>query len=244
MKRPIIPILVAVGLALLAGVLVFWYANSAEERAIDEQQAVSVLVTTADIAKGMRLSAAADAGLVESTQVSDKLAPTGALASVDGVTGTLIANDDIPAGQILLASSFGNEIAMPAGVDIPDGMMAMSVTLGDPQKVGSFLRPGSNIAVFNTMTTTSPEDPKAEPEVRTRLLLDRVEVLAIGTATTDSESVAPEDWANALVTVAVDQAQAEKLVHGAQTGALYLALLSDNTTLKPSAGVTNVTVFE
>lgn len=245
MKRPIIPILVAVGLALLAGVLVFWYANSAEERALDEQQAVSVLVTTADIAKGTTLAVAADAGLVESTQVSDKLAPSGALAAVDGMTGSLIANADIPAGQILLASSFGNEVVMPAGVEIPDGMMAVSVSLGDPQKVGSFLRPGSYIAVFNTMTTTSPEDPEAEPEVRTRLLLDRVEVLAVGAATTDgADSAAPEDWSNALVTVAVDQVQAEKLVHGVQTGALYLALLSDDTTLKPSAGVTNVTVFE
>lgn len=245
MKRPIIPILVAVGLALLAGVLVFWFANSAEDRALDDQQAVSVLVTTADVAKGTTLSAAADAGLLESTQVSDKLAPAGALATVDGVTGGLIANADIPAGQIVLASSFGTEVAMPAGVEIPDGMMAMSVTLGDPQKVGPFLRPGSNIAVFNTTTTTNPDDPEAEPEVRTRLLLDRIEVLAVGAVTTDgSESVTPEDWANALVTVAVDQVQAEKLVHGVQTGALYLALLSDDTTLKPSAGVTNVTLFE
>lgn len=245
MKRPIIPILVAIGLALLAGVLVFWFANSAEERALDEQTAVSVLITTADVAKGTSLSAAADAGLIESTQVSDKLAPASALASVTGLTGSLIATSDIPAGQIVLANSFANEVVVPAGVEIPNGMMAMSVTLGDPQKVGSFLRPGSYIAVFNTMSTTSPEAPDGEPVVRTRLLLDRVQVLAIGSVTAESgDSIAPEDWTNALVTVAVDQDQAEKLVHGAQTGALYLALLSDDTTLKPSEGVTNQTVFE
>lgn len=245
MKRPIIPILVAVGLALLAGVLVFWYANSAEDRALDDQQAVSVLITTADVVKGTTLSAAAEAGLIESTQVSDKLAPATALSSVDGTTGALVATSDIPAGQILLANSFATEAVVPAGVEIPAGLMAMSVTLGDPQKVGSFLRPGSYIAVFNTMSSTSPENPDAEPVVRTRLLLDRVEVIGIGAVTAESDdSIAPEDWANALVTVAVDQDQAEKLVHGAQTGALYLALLSDDTTLKPSEGVTNQTVFE
>ena len=245
MKRPIIPILVAVGLALLAGVLVFWYANSAEERALDEQAAVSVLVTTGDVLKGTTLSAAADAGLIESTQVSDKLAPATAIASIDGATGSLVATSDIPAGQILLSSSFGSEVVVPAGVEIPSGLMALSVTLGDPQKVGSFLRPGSYIAVFDTMTTTSPENPNAQPEVRTRLLLDRVQVLAIGAVTAESgDGVGPEDWSNTLVTVAVDQTQAEKLVHGVQTGALYLALLSDDTTLKPSEGVTNQTVFE
>lgn len=245
MKRPIIPILVAVGLALFAGILVFWFANTAEDRALGDQQAVSVLITTGDVTKGTTLSAAADAGLIQSTQVSDKLAPASALGSVDGTTGSLMATSDIPAGQIVMANSFANTLVVPAGVEIPNGLMAMSVTLGDPQKVGSFLRPGSYIAVFNTMSTTSPENPDAEPVVRTRLLLDRVQVLAIGGTTAESaDTIGTDDWSNTLVTVAVDQDQAEKLVHAAQTGALYLALLSDDTTLKPSEGVTNQTVFQ
>jgi hypothetical protein len=45
------------------------------------------------------------------------------------------------------------------------------------------------------------------------------------------------------VTVAVDQGQAEKLIHGIQAGVLYLALLGDNTSLESSAGVNNVSLF-
>jgi pilus assembly protein CpaB len=46
-----------------------------------------------------------------------------------------------------------------------------------------------------------------------------------------------------LVTVAVDQRQAEKLIHAAQTGAIYLALVTDSSKTAPGAGVDNRTVF-
>jgi pilus assembly protein CpaB len=45
------------------------------------------------------------------------------------------------------------------------------------------------------------------------------------------------------VHVAVDQAQAERLVHAVQTGTLYLALVNDSTTVTPGPGVTNKSLF-
>ena len=44
---------------------------------------------------------------------------------------------------------------MPAGTSgalpIPSGKVAMSVQLGDPQRVAGFVKPGSEIAVFVTI---------------------------------------------------------------------------------------------
>jgi pilus assembly protein CpaB len=46
-----------------------------------------------------------------------------------------------------------------------------------------------------------------------------------------------------VVTVAVTQNDAEKLIHGAQTGILYFALLTDSSDVKPGAGINGNTLF-
>jgi hypothetical protein len=46
-----------------------------------------------------------------------------------------------------------------------------------------------------------------------------------------------------LVTVAVTQEQAEKLIQGFQAGTPYMALLGENTSLKKSAGVSDADLF-
>lgn len=245
MKRPTVPILIAVGLAVLAGLAVFLYARGAEQRALQDQQAVPVYVSNDVIPAGTSLGSAVAQGLAGQTQVSDKLSPPGAIAAVDASNSALVAVGDIPAGQVLLAGDFVTEAQKTVSITIPDGLMAVSMVLGDPQKVGSFIRPGSYIAIFDTMTGISPDNPDAAAVLTTRPLLDRVEVLAIGAVTKDNAAAAtPDAWSNSLVTLALDQAQAEKLIHAIQTGSLYMALLGENTTLKPSVGVSDVDLFK
>ena len=50
--------------------------------------------------------------------------------------------------------------------------------------------------------------------------------------------------ATTMLTVAVDQGQAERLVHAAQTGSLYLALRDDSAKVSIGDGVTDRTLFE
>lgn len=242
MKRSSVPIVIALALAVLAGAGVFIFVRGAEDRALAQQQAVDVLVTDEVIPAGTTLGDALDRGLASQTQVSDKLSPPGAISSPDAQTQELLAVNDIPAGQVLLAADFAPTAARPAGVEVPDGMLAVSVVLEDPQKVGSFVRPGSLIAVFDT--TQDPQQQGGEPVMSTRPLLDRVEVIAIGSTTGDQESTTGDQWTSTLVTVAVDQRQAEKLIHGVQTGKLYLALIGDGATLKPSSGVNDLNLFQ
>jgi pilus assembly protein CpaB len=122
--------------------------------------------------------------------------------------------------------------------------MAVSVLLEDPAKVGQFLRPGSRIAVFDTVKVP-PAEGESEPVVQTLPLLDGIEVLAIGPTTQQQASTATDEtWQATLVTVAVDQAQAEKLIHGIQAGVLYLALLGENTSLESSPGVNNINLVK
>lgn len=243
MKRPVIPILIAIVLALAAGAAVYFYARSAEDRALASQQPVTALTSTTVIPMGTTLGQAEAEGLVTATQVPEDLRPADALASVNAANRDLVALTDIPAGQILLAPAFGAAPTQVAALRVPDGLMAVTVLLEDPGKVGSFLRPGSQVAVFDTVAR--PSDEAGLPMVfSTRPLIDRVEVLAVGAVTEEQEAAATaEDWSARLVTLAVDQKQAERLVHGTHTGVLTLALLGQDTTLTPSLGVNDADLF-
>lgn len=243
MKRPIIPIIIAVLLAIGAGFAVFLFASSSDSRAVADQQPVSVVVTTSEIPAGTSIGDAIDQGLIESTQVPDKLAPAGAMPSLDTANRSDVAVADMPSGQVVLAGAFAAELPDLTPLQVPEGQMAVSVLLEDPAKVGQFLRPGSKIAVFDTIKVP-PADGETEPVVQTLPLLDGIEVLAIGPTTQQqAASATDEAWAATLVTVAVDQAQAEKLIHGIQAGVLYLALLGENTSLERSSGVNNINLF-
>jgi len=68
--------------------------------------------------------------------------------------------------------------------------------------------------------------------------LPRVKVLAVSQAApTEARPTATSD--SLLVTIAVSQIDAERVIHVTQTGVLYLALLTDRSKTAPSPGIDN-----
>jgi pilus assembly protein CpaB len=65
-----------------------------------------------------------------------------------------------------------------------------------------------------------------------------------GSGASDETTAASGKKNEVSITVAVTQAQAEKLVHATQTGALYLGLLGTDSKVKPGAGVDNNSLFQ
>ena len=109
---------------------------------------------------------------------------------------------------------------------VPSGKIAISVELSDAGHVGSFLRPGSFITVFNTVASITL-GASGLPVRETRVLLTRAEVIGIaGFTVADDVDAVINDSTRFLVTVAVTQSEAERLVHGIQAGSLYFGLLS------------------
>ena len=135
-------------------------------------------------------------------------------------------------------------------------MIAMSLTLGDPQRVGNFVRPGSEVVVFDTHVPPAENGPgtntdqgAAPQPLTTRVLLDRVLVIAVGESTTTTPTTNPDGTTaaavpSALLTVAVDQTQAQTLIHALATGSLYLGLLGEGTEIVKSNGVTDANLFD
>lgn len=232
MKNRVLPLVVAFTLAVIAAISVFLYVGSTENRVLAQQQTAQVYVTAEQIPAGRTLQSALDAGQIRLTEVPSQNAPAGSVNVVDVSNGSLMALADIPAGQVVFAQAFGTEQPDASPLEVPEGKAAVTVELADPARVGSFLRPGSQIAVFATIENS------ADKSKTTKLLLDRVSVLAVG-PTTQPQETTQDAGASALITLAVDQTQAEKLIHGTQTGSLYFALLDAATKFTNDAGVTD-----
>ena len=123
-------------------------------------------------------------------------------------------------------------------------MIAISVSLSDTARVGSFIRPGAKVGIF--LTGTLP--PANEPT--TKLLMRDVLVLATGSTTTvapkaEGEEATPtEELPNTLFTLALTQKQAEKILFAQGLGELAFALLNENSDLKPGEGAMAADLFE
>lgn len=253
MKRWL-PIILAVLLAVIAAALVFFYIRGAEQRVIDEQQPVDVLVSTATVPRGITLGDAVAGGLVESTQVPADMAPTGAVGSVTPENSGLLAINQVNPGQILLITNFVAELPDVTPVSIPDGLLAIAISLGDVQRVGNFLRPGAEVVIFDTYDTgtgqPAPDGTVAPTELTTRVLVDRALVLGVGeTATAPTQTTNPDGTPvvqppSSLITLGVDQAEAEKIILASQTDSLYFGLLGDGTEIVKSNGTTAGNLFD
>jgi len=239
MGRRTLLLLAALVVAALGTTGVFLYVNGIDERAAADYRLVSVLVATSPIATGTTARDARDAGAFDQRQfLAGSLEGLNGLSDISGVADQ-VALAPIAPGMPITADMFGSPGDSPT-LPIPEGKMAVSVQLGDPARVAGFLEPGSKVAVF--VTTAASGGTDAGQQV-TRLLLPAVDVIAEGQATlapstTQQDDASAEQLPQALLTLAVDQLEAQKIVYGAQNGQMYFALLSDSSKPDKSLGAT------
>lgn len=261
MGRRIVAIFAAALVALLGVVAVLMYARGADSRAVASQNPASVYVVKSVVPAGTTLKDSVQSGLIIKTSVAAKGVPLGALTGVDGSNGGLFALSDIQPGEYVLADRFGTKPVGQKAIDVPAGQVAVSIALADPARVGTFLTPGSKIVLFDTYTPTetgaksgSTSGGAATKTIsqQTRVLLDDVLVIAMGEASltpaqapTNGEDKAQNTApvAGALMTVAVTPADANRLVHGIQTGNLYAALRGTDAKVDLGKVVSEASLF-
>ena len=264
MSRRILAGMAALALAAIGCLAVVAYVRAADQRAVAGREAVTVLVAAKRIPAGTTAAQIRDGGYVERVTMPAATVPKDALSAIDPSLDALAATADLQARQLLLRGIFGEPTRISGGLALPEGRLALSVELTAAARVAGYVRPGSKVAVFDTFTvlegkgrTPSGDGLASRHEYNqaTRVLLPRVEVIAVGErgtagAATSVAASGPalsakgaKDGATLLVTVAATQQEAERLVHAAQTGALYLALLDDTAKIDPGTGVDNHTLF-
>ncbi len=256
MNRRILVILVAVVLAFGGGFLVISYARNADARAVAEQAPAPVWVAQKLIPAGTTLKDAERTGLIVQTNVPAKAVPAGALQEINADNNALLAVNDVQAGEYLLAARFGTQPSGTKAIEIPSGMLAVSVSLSDPARVGKFVTPGSHIAIYQSYTIKDLSDtPQAklinENGVKgTSLLMGDVQVIAMGDAPLagaaaqplqDGQSPTSQGAAGGfLVTVAVKPSDAPLLIHAIQNRTLYAALRGSDVQIDPKQEVTDL----
>jgi pilus assembly protein CpaB len=246
MKNRAFIIILAVLLAVCGSAGVFLYVRSADSRAIAGQQAVTVLVAKERIPAGTSGDSLAD--LVEQQQMPKNSVPANTLSSVDTTVAGLVTSSEIAAGQLLTKPLFTEAASLAKGVSIPDGMIAVTVPTEPWQRAGGLVQRGSKVAIFDTFTVLEGKgntpagdglSKNHDYNQSTRLLLTGVEVLSV----VDEKQADDGTVGKAIVTVAVKQADAEKLIHAQQTGTLYFALLGGKSEVAPGNGVDNRSLF-
>ena len=117
------------------------------------------------------------------------------------------------------------------------------MTLSDTGRVAGFVVPGDEVAIFLNGNIGGGN-------TGVRLLLPRVQVIAIGSTTVISTTTTnpggaqtTEQLPRTLFTLAVDQNNAEKIMLAATTGELSFGYLNEKSEVKPGPGTTTDTLF-
>ena len=234
----------AVIVAALGGLLVFLWAQGADSRAEDRFDTVEVLKATAIIEPGEKIEDAQAAGKLALSSVAQDALLNGYQTNTEALAGTTAMQTIYP-GEQIIADKFGTGGAASSPLPIPDDQIAISVNLTDPSRVAGFVNPGSEVAIFVTGTDA------ATGVGYTRLLLPRVGVVGVGNTTPVSTTTTDETGASTteqlprtLLTISVDQRQAEKILFAQANGELAFGLLTESSAVSPGPAMTSDQLFK
>lgn len=230
-------LIVAVLIAALGATAVFLYVQNIQDEAEAAQEQVEVLVATQTIPLGQTAGQAEAAASFELATIDVEAAAPGALSSIEPVRD-LQALAPIYAGEQILEQKWGT-LGTAAPLPIPEGKLALSIQLSDPARVAGFVGPGSEVAIFLTATPPATGEEDVPPEATqpfTTVLIPRIEVIAAGQTTVVTQTTTTEEGAQtteqiplAILTLAADQTEAQKIVQGQSQGQLYFGLLEETS---------------
>jgi pilus assembly protein CpaB len=259
LRRRTLTIALAGMLALLGAVAVLAYARQANIRAVAGLKAETVLAATGTIRAGTTLGTAQHEHLLTSEKVPVSSLSTAPVHSVTVANAHLVMSANVATGQVLLQNMLASTASVTAGGGfvIPTGMVAVAVNMCVSEAVADYVTPGSYVAVFDTIVNAQGSQVQRTCDtahaatgavrntqaVSTLLVLKKAEVLAVGqnsvtpstsgansaTVTTDPSSSSSSSQDQVLVTLAVSQADAERLIVVDEVGLPYMALLGANS---------------
>lgn len=244
MGRRTVLLIVAALIAAVGTSLVFFYVQGVDARAAQRFDAVQVLQAVKPINPGETLADAQSAGKIEMGTVGRAQLLDGAMTSI-GDMGKKVALTTVYPHEQIVTAKFGDAGEQEV-LGIPDGKMAISISLSDPARVAGFVNPGAEVAIF----ASADAGAMGNNDSATRMLLPRVTVIGVGsttvvsTTTTDQTGAqTTEQLPRTLMTLAVDQADAEKVIFAARNSEVSFALLTDKSSVKQGPGVTSDSVF-
>lgn len=213
----------AVVLALIGAVLVFSYTQAADQRAMQDLNPTDVLVVQEAVPAGTPVGSLTESVAVESQPAG--AVPNSALENLDDSAGKVTSVDLIP-GEHLLGGKLIDpaKLQTPGSVPVPEGLQEITFSL-EPQRVaGGKITAGDTVGVFASFEAGALDD---EPEeATTQLVFHKVLVTALQRSEAGAEEPVDNQALPAgtmLVTVAVDDVDASKIIFSNEFGRIWLS---------------------
>lgn len=252
--------MVTVMLAGLLGVLgvvaVLAYVAKANQRAIAGMKAQSVLVAKSQIPSGTSAAQARREGLLTPKQLPASSVPPDAVRVISADISKLVTSAPLQPGQLLLREMLVPKSQRTGALVIPPGKVAVTMEVCLAADVGGYVRPGNNVAVYDTWASGSNQTLETsctgghqapnKDNVYTQMVLPKVYVLAVTTAqppqgstsgagtTTLAGNVAASQGV-VYVTLAATPQQAKLLVLLNETGLPSFALTTNSSGVTPDS---------
>jgi pilus assembly protein CpaB len=270
MSRKVIGIVVAIALAAVGTVALVSYVQTAEERAQAGEELVEVYVVKEPIPAGTSAIEIEDYVTVE--LVPAKVQPVNSVQSLQRLAGR-VAAVDLVVGEQLVDSRFvepADAATRAVGVIVPSGKLEVTVELEQQRVIGGLVSPGDTVAVLASFEpfevsagvveidgeeVAIPDavaDGAGTPNT-TQIILRKALVTAVqqsavnGGLNRDDEdedrlNEAPAD--NVFLTLAVDPADAERLVFTQEFGFVYVALERSDVPENSTEQITRGNVYD
>jgi pilus assembly protein CpaB len=164
-----------------------------------------------------------------------------------------VFSSNLPSGQLLLRPILVTAVQAATGLPIPAGKVAVTIQMCIQKAVAGFVQPGTQIAIFNTYYKAPPGSvswscagttfSKGAAFIHTRLVMNDVQVLAVGQASATgnqatatgafSQNSSSSSQTTVMVTVAVDQQDAERVIELAESAIPYMAIVTSSSNTSP-----------
>lgn len=246
MKSRLLGGIAALVLAVIGTVLLVVYVQGADSRAAQGLEPVNVLVVKEAVPSGTK---AEELGkFVHLEPIPQTAVPEGALTDLADQTGKITTVAMEPGEQLLASRLVDPKELVPGTVPVPDGLEEVTLLLPPERILGGRLEAGDKVTVYTSFKT---DDIPANAPVAgvlkgwkqsTGLLFHDVLVTAVQKAAPETKKSGSKDdsgtaqngvempTGSAFVTVARTDAQAAKLVFGAEFGTIWLAKQTDTST--------------
>lgn len=235
MKSRLLAGVAAVVLAIVGAVLMFSYAQGADQRAVQSLDPVDVLVVKQAIPAGTPVETIKASVAIE--QLPGASVMKSSLTNLDSVAGKVAAVDLVPGEQLVSERLVAPEELKSSGsVKVPAGLQEVSFQLEPQRVVGGRLTPGDHVGVFVSMEEGGLE-AKADKET-TKLSVHKALVTAVQRAPEAPVAAEPAPTASAdpaadprdstlptgslMLTVAVNDVDAARIIFAAEYASIWL----------------------
>jgi len=203
-------------LAVVGVMAVTLYARDADQRALEDQRPIDVLVLARDAPAGTPADQLSQ--YVEVKALPQAAVAVGAATTLDGLGG-LVTSVDLVTGEQLLTTRMVSPDALevPGRVDVPAGLQEVTVLLSPERVVGGGLAAGDTVGVIFSRIVTGQTHMRLQ-----KVLVTTIQGLDSPSEEADAAGVAPIPEGSVYVTLAVTASDAELVVNAAEFNLIWL----------------------